>query len=84
MNILFWTVRELNMPLKKKRGWKNGKRISILCLVETRVKQEHFLKIVVSMLPGWEVINIYSTHILGRIWVYWDPKYILPQGLGHS
>jgi hypothetical protein len=34
--------------------------------VETRVKQEIFLKIVVSMLPGWEVINNYSTHILGR------------------
>jgi hypothetical protein len=32
------------------------------------------LKIVVSMLPGWEVINNYSTHILGRIWVYWDPS----------
>jgi hypothetical protein len=31
------------------------------------------LKIVVSMLPGWEVINNYSAHILGRIWVCWDP-----------
>jgi hypothetical protein len=40
--------------------------------VETRVKQENFLKIVVSMLPGWEMINNYSAHILGMIWVCWD------------
>jgi hypothetical protein len=37
MNILFWNVRELNMPLKQKEVRKMV-RISILCLVETRVK----------------------------------------------
>jgi exonuclease III len=75
MNILFRNVRGLNMPLKQKEVRKMVRklRISILCLVETRVKQENFSKIVVSMLPGWEVINNYSAHILGRIWVCWDP-----------
>jgi exonuclease III len=71
MNILFWNVRGLNMLLKQKevRNMVRRIRISILCLVETRVKHENFLKIVASMLPGWEVVNNYSTHILGRIWV---------------
>jgi exonuclease III len=54
MNILFRNVRGLNMPLKQKEVRKMVRRliISILCVVETRVKQENFSKIVVSMLPG--------------------------------
>lgn len=47
--------------------------ISILCLVETWVKQINFAKIVSSMLSGWEVINNYSAHYLGRVWICWDP-----------
>jgi len=26
------------------------------------------------MLPGWEVLNNYSKHWVGRIWVCWDPN----------
>jgi exonuclease III len=54
MNLLFWNVRGLNMPLKQNEVRKMVKRlrISILCLVETRVRQENFLRIISSMLPG--------------------------------
>lgn len=44
-------------------------KVSILGLVETRVKQENLLKIHAAMVPGWEVIHNYSAHRLGRIWL---------------
>jgi hypothetical protein len=63
------------MPLKQKEIKKMVSRlqISILCLVETRVKKENFSRIVADMLPGWEVVNNYSKHCLGKIWICWDP-----------
>lgn len=48
-------------------------RISILCLVETRVKMDNYPKVAGSMLPGWKIINNYSKHCLGKIWICWDP-----------
>jgi len=42
-------------------------------VVETRVKVDNFSKVVNSMLPGWEVINNYAKHCLGRTLVCWDP-----------
>lgn len=63
------------MPIKQKEALKMIKRfkVSILCLVETIVKQENLVKIKAGMIPGWEMIHNYSAHRLGRIWVYWDP-----------
>jgi hypothetical protein len=40
---------------------------------ETRVKLENFSKVANCMIPGWEVINNYSKHCLGKIWICWDP-----------
>jgi hypothetical protein len=51
-------------------------KVSILGLVETRVKQENLLKIHAAMVPGWEVIHNYSAHRLGRIWLCWDPNQV--------
>jgi len=75
MKLLSWNIRGLNMPLKQKeiRRMVFSHRISILCLLETRVKQDNFPKVAGSMLPGWEIINNYSKHCLGKIWICWDP-----------
>jgi exonuclease III len=76
MNILICNIRGLNMPLKQKGVTKMIKqfKVSILCLVETRVKQENCLKIKAAMIPSWGLIHNYSSHRLGRIWVCWDPN----------
>jgi exonuclease III len=71
MKILSWNVRGLNMPLKQKEVRRLN--LSIVCLVETLVKIENFPQIVASMLSGWEVVNNYSKHYLGKIWICWDP-----------
>jgi hypothetical protein len=75
MKLLSWNVRGLNMPLKQKEVRKVVRRLnlSIVCLVETRVKVDNFPQIVASMLPGWKVINDYSQDYLGKIWICWDP-----------
>jgi hypothetical protein len=65
--------------LKQKEVTKMIKRfeVSILCLVETRVKQENCLRIKAAMLPSWGLIHNYSSHRLGRIWVCWDRIFFL-------
>lgn len=62
------------MPVKHKeiRKMVNRLGVSILCLVETLVKQFNFDRIVSSMLLSWEVIHNYSAHYLGRVWICWD------------
>jgi hypothetical protein len=42
-------------------------------VVKTRVKKDNFSRIAAAMLPGWEVVNNYSKHCLGKIWICWDP-----------
>jgi exonuclease III len=54
MKLLSWNIRGLNMPLTQKEIRKMilSHRISILCVVETRVKLHNFPKVASSMLPG--------------------------------
>lgn len=74
MNVLAWNIRGLNMPLKQREVKKMVKRlkVSILGLVETRVKLENLVRIQAAMFPGWGIIHNYSSHRLGRIWLCWD------------
>jgi hypothetical protein len=48
--------------------------ISILCLVETKVRNENMDRVVSAMVLGWEVLHNYGAHCYGRIWVCWDPS----------
>jgi exonuclease III len=75
MKILSWNIRGLNLPLKQKEIKKLiiHHKISILRVMETRVKLENFSKVANYMMPGWKVINNYSKHCLGKIWICWDP-----------
>jgi hypothetical protein len=78
MKILAWNIRGLNNPLKQKevRRMVNSLKLSIICLVETRVQQANSISVVKSMLPGWNFFHNYSMHLLGKIWICWDPGII--------
>jgi hypothetical protein len=43
-------------------------------LIDTRVKLENAEKIKENVVPGWEFIHNYGSHILGKIWVCWNPE----------
>ncbi|KAH0939050.1 LOW QUALITY PROTEIN: hypothetical protein HID58_006511, partial [Brassica napus] len=65
---------------KNKSGWRpiaNTKdlilaALNIGCLVETRVHEGHFKKVVEATFPGWSYTHNYAHHRLGRIWVCWS------------
>lgn len=54
MNVLVWNIRGINKPLKQKEVKKMVARlkVSIICLVETRVQKANIIKIRDNMLPG--------------------------------
>jgi len=72
--ILTWNVRGLNHPSKQKevQSILRAKKISLACLIETRVKEPNAASIFSSMLPDWDCCFNYKKHFLGRIWVCWN------------
>lgn len=58
--------RRLKLALNKFHG-------SIVCLLETHVKQDKFLPICSYILPGWTCFVNYDYGLLGRIRVLHDP-----------
>jgi hypothetical protein len=76
MNMLIWNVRGLNHPSKQKEVLSivRTKQISIVCLVENKVKESHAVQICSSMLPNWDCQFNYGKHYLGRIWVCWKKE----------
>jgi hypothetical protein len=45
------------------------KRINLVCLIETRVKEGNVGNILPSLFPSWSFCFNYEKHGLGRIWV---------------
>ena len=43
-------------------------------LIATRVKLENAEKIKENVVPDWEFIHNYGSHILGKICVCWNPE----------
>jgi exonuclease III len=81
MKVLIWNIRCNNKPLKQKEVRKMVARlkISIICLVETRVQKENIIKIRDNMLAGWEILHNCNDHWLGKIWICWDLDFLLLQ-----
>jgi hypothetical protein len=46
-------------------------KLSIICLIETRVKINKAEKVKDCIVPGWDYIFNYDQHFLGRIWICW-------------
>ncbi|KAH0867071.1 hypothetical protein HID58_074093 [Brassica napus] len=49
-------------------------KLSIGCLIETRVKEQSFQKVFDATFPGWKFVHSYSNHRLGRIWVCYSDE----------
>ena len=74
MNVISWNVRGLNDPLKQKAIVNRIKRLKcrLVCLVETRVKENKSQSIVDRLFNGWGMLHNYSAAYNGRIWILWD------------
>ncbi|KAH0926161.1 hypothetical protein HID58_018417, partial [Brassica napus] len=80
-SIFAWNMCGFNMPRKQKavRHWVTAAKLSVGCLLETRVQEENFTKVFDATFPGWSCLHNYSSHWLGRIWVCWsDAVEIVP------
>lgn len=73
-SIFAWNMRGFNQPRKQKvvRYWVKAAKLSIGCLLETKVKEENFTKVFDAIFPRWSCVHNYSSHRLGRIWVCWS------------
>lgn len=67
--VLVWNVRGLNSPSKQKeiKNFMVAKKISLCCLVETKVKNEKLSVIQDSMFRGWCLASNFSKVKGGRI-----------------
>jgi hypothetical protein len=46
-------------------------RIGLICLIETRVKENKADRIRSAIVSDWDYAFNYDKHFLGRIWVCW-------------
>lgn len=74
--LLLWNVRGLNDPRKQKKLKLALQKhhLTIICLLETHVKQSNCPSIVEYLLPGWSFIANYDSVVLGRIWICFDSR----------
>ena len=73
MKILVWNVRGLNHLLKQREviGRINRIHSNIVCLLETRVKQNKMQRILNKRFLDWQSIHNYDQAYNGRIWFLW-------------
>src|SRR4051812_1021331 len=76
MSILFWNVRGINNSsrLRDYLSLVAAHRPSLICLVETKIKEHHSSRITDCIPSGWKSLNNYSADPSGRIWFLWDTK----------
>ena len=76
MTILVWNVRGINDPLKQKSMVARIRqlKIQLVCLLETRVKENKSQQIIDRYFHGWNWINNYSSAYNGRIWLLWEDQ----------
>ena len=65
----------VNEPYKQKevRSLIRKKRLSLIGLNETRVRNHKHQETIHSICPTWSFLTNYSSHPNGRIWVLWNP-----------
>ena len=78
MNLACWNIRGLHMPHKQEevRSLVHANKISIIGILETKVKRHSFLNIAKNLLRGWKAISNHHCHYNGRIWVLWNPELV--------
>ena len=73
-----WNIRGMNDSLKQKElsTLVRARSLSVVCILETRVRIHNRVRIFNSILPGWEMHHNYEHAALGRIWVCWNPRVV--------
>ena len=76
INLACWNIRGLNATPKQLEVRKMilDHKLSLVCLIETRVSMIHKPLVVNSVFTDWEMLDNYNSHDLGRIWIGWDPR----------
>lgn len=76
INWLFWNVRGVNKRYKQKElhNYIRNKNIKLAGLMETRVKEHNFKRVIKAIVSEWEVFINYQYAQNGRLWVVWDPR----------
>jgi exonuclease III len=74
MKLVVCNIRGLNDLLKQRevKSFVRRAKVSLICLLETRVKIEKAEKIKENNVPGWKFIHNYDSHHLLRIWICWN------------
>ena len=78
IKLVAWNIRGLNDPLKQKElsVFVRVHSLSVVCILETRVRNSNKDRIFTSILPGWGWLHNYDHALLGRIWVCWNPSVV--------
>ena len=73
MNALVWSVRGFNHPSKQLEVRKQITKFTsnVVCLVETRIREDKFQSISDKFLPSWGRAFCFSIQNLCRIWLLW-------------
>src|SRR5688572_16397277 len=73
MILAAWNVRGMNSPIKIKevRNFLIGNNISVIGLMETKIKEPNTKKIQKKLGNNWNWTMNYSHHQKGRLWVGW-------------
>ena len=76
MTVIVWNVRGFNDPLKQKRVIARIRSINakVVCLLETKVKENNSRSIIDHHFQGWGWLHNYSEAYNGRIWVLWHDQ----------
>ncbi|KAK9668977.1 hypothetical protein RND81_13G100400 [Saponaria officinalis] len=76
MIISSWNIRGLNDPLKQVevKFFLRKYKVDVLGLLETRVREHKAAAIFKKSFSSYKVINNYSHHCNGRIWVIYNPR----------
>lgn len=71
MNICSYNIRGMNKRPKQVyvRNLLASNNVSLVGLLETRVKQVNFGSVTRFINSSWEWLNNYSSHVNGRIWL---------------
>ena len=78
MTILVWNVRGLNDPFKQKAVVSRIREleINLVCLLETRVREQNMHNVISRHFKGWKVLNNYFDEACnGRIWFLWNTSF---------
>ena len=74
-----WNVRGLNDPSKHSevRHLVRSQNLSCIALLETKIKECNKEFFQSSLFKDWQCVNFYEGDGSGRIWIWWNPRFLL-------